>query len=243
MIAALQREGEAPVEPPQGFTLLCCIVPPGTLRSLSRPARRVASSTTTAVDSMRTLHLVRSAGLSLFHKNRPKVAAIRRCARIGTADASISLPYVSGSQRFAGAPRAVELQRAPERSGRAVMLRKSWLALAAVAAIGLGIGAASSAQAEHGHGGHHGGHHGSRHDYHHDHHYDHHRHHAGYGYRGYGFGYSGPTVVRSFYGPTYPSSYYYGSGYGGYGDHGRGGYGGCNGPSYGRGGVSVSIGF
>jgi hypothetical protein len=123
------------------------------------------------------------------------------------------------------------------------MLRKIGLALAAVAAIRVGWGAASSAEAGHPHRGHHGGHHDHYDDYHH-----HHHHHAGYrgysGYGGYGFGYSGPTNVRSIYGPSYQS--FYGtrySGYrGGYGYGGRG-YDNCYGPSYGRGGVSISFGF
>ena len=117
------------------------------------------------------------------------------------------------------------------------MLRKCCLSLAAVAALGLSLGAASTAQAGHGHGG---GHHGGHHD-HYDDHYHHHHHHSAYrGGYGYGFGYAGPSQVRSIYGPAYQS--YYRVPTSGYGYGGRG-YDSCYGPSYRRGGVSVSFGF
>jgi hypothetical protein len=124
------------------------------------------------------------------------------------------------------------------------MVRKTWFALAVLAAIGVTFGASPTAEAGQGRGGQHG-----RHDYHrhHDHHH-HHHHHAGYrggyGYGGYGFGQNGPTNVRSIYGPAYHS--YYGTRYTGYGagyGYGGRGYDRCDGPSYGRGGVSFSIGF
>ena len=118
------------------------------------------------------------------------------------------------------------------------MVRKTWFALAALAAIGVTFGAVSSAEAGHGRGGHH------HHDDYHRHHDHHHHHHAAYrggnGYGGYGFGTSGPSNVRSIYGPAYHS--YYGTRHSGYGYGGRG-YDRCYGPSYGRGGVSFSIGF
>lgn len=121
------------------------------------------------------------------------------------------------------------------------MLRKCCLSLAALAALGLGLGAASTAQAGHGHGGgHHGGHggHGGHHHY--DDHHHHHHHSAYRGGYGYGFGYAGPSQVRSIYGPAYQS--YYRVPTSGYGYGGRG-YDSCYGPSYRRGGVSVSFGF
>jgi hypothetical protein len=101
------------------------------------------------------------------------------------------------------------------------MFRKALLALAAVGAIGLGVGMSSTAEAGHG-CGYYGGHH---HHHHYRHHHGHYRGH--YGYRGYGYG--GPSIYRSYYGPGYGS--YYRGGYGGYG------YG------YPRSGVGLYIGF
>lgn len=102
------------------------------------------------------------------------------------------------------------------------MLRKSLLALAAVAAIGLSLGTSSSAEA--GHGCHRGGYHGGGGYYGGGHHSSHYR--GGYG----GYYGRGPSVYRSYYGPSY------GYGGGGYGYGGRSYYGG-------RSGVSVSFGF
>jgi hypothetical protein len=112
----------------------------------------------------------------------------------------------------------------PSPKGESKMFRKMLLALVAIGAFGVGMGLNSTAQAGHGW---HKGHHGHHHHHHHGHHHGHGHYH---GYRGYGYG--GPVVIRSYYGPRY--SPYYAGYYGGYPGYGYG---------YPRSGFSFSIGF